>query len=152
APPMRNRPTSRNRTAAQCSGLASRFPPIPKNRRGRAFGLPPQSVSDGTPGRNFQLRISALRPPGADGKSASRHLLVGVDDLAPRGEPPPRVLLHVRDRLLEVFDAQRLSGDHRVERNAHHARLLAAVRIEYIELVDDAAQILLAGIAFADVE
>src|ERR1700752_3597469 len=41
--------------------------------------------------------------------------LVGVDDLAAGGEPNALVLLHLGKRALQVFDAQGLARDHRVE-------------------------------------
>src|SRR5262245_5296856 len=80
----------------------------------------------------------------------SHRALEGVDDLAAGGEPHARMLLHVGDRALQISDAQRLADDHRMQRNAHHPRLLAAVRMEGIELVDHRPEILLARVALAD--
>src|SRR5262249_4900302 len=82
----------------------------------------------------------------------SHRALVGVDDLTPGGEPHALALLHVSDCALQVFDAQGLADDHRMQRNAHDPRLLAAVGVQRIELIDHRAQILLAGVALADVE
>src|ERR1700750_2148712 len=78
--------------------------------------------------------------------------LVGVDDLASGCEPYPLTLLHVGDGALQVLDAKRLPDDHRMQRNAHDPRLLPAVGMQRIELIDDRAQILLARVAFAEKE
>src|SRR5205807_1472487 len=82
----------------------------------------------------------------------SHRTLIGVDDLASGGEPYALPLLHVGDGALQVLDTQRLAGDHRMQGNAHDPRLLAAVGVQRIELIDHRAQILLAGVALADVE
>jgi hypothetical protein len=39
-----------------------------------------------------------------------------------------------------------------MQRHPHHARVLAAIGVEDVELVDHRAKVLLAGIAFADIE
>src|SRR5262249_936662 len=76
--------------------------------------------------------------------------LVGVDDLAAGGEPDALPLLHVRDGALEIFDAQGLADDHWMQGNTHDTRLLVAVSVSRIELIDRRAQILLAGVTLAD--
>src|SRR6266545_4930862 len=73
---------------------------------------------------------------------------VGVDDFAAGGEPHALVLLHFGERTLEIFDAQGLPADHRMQGNTHHPRLLRAVGQELLELVHHGPEILLAGIAF----
>src|SRR5262249_42021676 len=65
----------------------------------------------------------------------SHRALVGVDDLTSGGEPHALALLHVSDGALQVFDAQGLADDHRMQRNAHDPRLLAAVGMQRIELI-----------------
>src|SRR3954451_19952655 len=82
----------------------------------------------------------------------SGHGLIGVYDLAAGRKPHPLVLLHVGYGALQISDAQRLTGDHGMQRHPHHARVLAAIGVEDVELVDHRAQVLLAGIAFADIE
>src|SRR5262249_21875586 len=82
----------------------------------------------------------------------SHRALVGVDDLTSGGEPHPLALLHVSDGALQVFDAKGLAGDHRMQRNAHDPRLLAAIGVQRIGLIDHRAEILLAGVALADEE
>src|SRR5262249_37933175 len=62
--------------------------------------------------------------------------LIGVDDLAAGGKPHGIALLHLGDRALQIFDAQRLAGDHGMERNAHDSRLLLAVGQQRLELID----------------
>ena len=62
------------------------------------------------------------------------------------------MFFHVRYGALQVLDSQRLAGNHRMQRNAHDPRLLAAVGVECIELVDNRPQILFAGVAFADIK
>src|SRR6266481_4750126 len=84
--------------------------------------------------------------------TASSHVLIGVDDFAPGSKPYALMLLHVRDGALEILDPQRLARDHGMQRNAHDARLLAAVGIERIELVDHGPEVLFARVALADVE
>jgi hypothetical protein len=87
----------------------------------------------------------------ASSPSANRiRALIGIDNLAPGGEPDALVLLDVSEGALEIFDAQRLSDDHRVKRNAHHSWLLRAVGVKRVELIDHGAKILLAGVAFSD--
>src|SRR5215467_9818483 len=76
---------------------------------------------------------------------SSRHSLIGVDDLAAGGKPHALVLLHVGDGALQIFDAQRLAGDHRMQGKAQHPWLLAAVGVERVELIDHRGEILLAG-------
>jgi hypothetical protein len=56
----------------------------------------------------FQLR-------GTAGVLAYRvHALIGVDDLAGGGKPDALMFFHVGDRLLQVFDSERLADEHRV--------------------------------------
>src|SRR5262245_50395385 len=74
---------------------------------------------------------------------------VSVDDFAAGREPGALLLLHLGERALEIFDAQRLPGDHRMQRNAHDPRLLSAVGEELLELIHHRAVVLLAGIALA---
>src|SRR5258705_7760015 len=85
-------------------------------------------------------------------RAASSDALIRLDDLAAGGEPHALVLLHVSDGALQIFDPQRLAGDHGMQRHAHHPRLLAAVGVEHVELVDHRPEILLAGVALADIE
>src|SRR4029450_5441254 len=75
--------------------------------------------------------------------SCSRRGLIGVNDLAAGGKPHALAFLHVGDGALEIFDAQRLAGDHRMQGHAQHPRLLAAVGVERVELIDNREQILL---------
>src|SRR6266849_6762947 len=84
--------------------------------------------------------------------TASSHILIGIDDFAPGCEPYALMLLHVREGALEIFDPQRLARDHGMQRNAHDTRLLAAVGIKRIELVEHGPEVLFARVAFADVE
>jgi His Kinase A (phospho-acceptor) domain/Histidine kinase-, DNA gyrase B-, and HSP90-like ATPase len=60
---------------------------------------------------------------------SSHRTLIRVDDFASGGEPHAFALLHVGDGALQVFDAQGLADDHRMQRNAHDPRLLAAVGV-----------------------
>src|SRR5215510_11225737 len=109
-------------------------------------------------GRRAHARASADRERARWQRSrllrcrTSHRALVGVDDLTPGGEPHALALLHVSDCALQVFDAQGLADDHRMQRNAHDPRLLAAVGVQRIELIDHRAQILLAGVALAEEE
>src|SRR5215831_10097677 len=91
-------------------------------------------------------------PPVYQSRSASDRALIGVDDLAPRREPYALVLFHVRDGALEIFDAQGLARYHGMQRHAHHARLLAAIGIKRVELVDHRPEILLARVTLADIQ
>ena len=75
--------------------------------------------------------ISPWRSPSAH---SGHGALVGVDADAPSGKPDALVPLHVRQRPLEVPDAERLADDHRVQRQAEHARLRRAVGLERVEL------------------
>src|SRR5437016_3177776 len=93
-------------------------------------------------------RAAAVKHPLSAGISA----LVGVDDLAAGGKPDALVLFDFSDGALQIFDAQGLAGDHRMQRNAHHPRLLLAVGVERLELIDHGAVILLPGVAFANIE
>src|SRR3954470_1930824 len=81
----------------------------------------------------------------------SRHGLIGVYDLAAGRKPHPLVLLPVGDGALQISVAQRLTGDNGTPRHTHPARVLAAIGVEDVELSDPRAQVLLAGIAFADI-
>ena len=54
----------------------------------------------------------------------------------PVANQTPLMLLHVRNGARKVFDPQRLAGNHGMEQNAHDPRLLEAVGIQRIELVD----------------
>src|SRR5215471_9844944 len=92
-----------------------------------------------------------VRRPRSRAESSHR-ALIGVDDLASGGEPDAWSLLHVGDGAFQVFDAQWLTADHWVQRNAHDPRVLAAVSVQRIELIDYSTQILLTGVALADVE
>src|SRR2546423_14073768 len=76
--------------------------------------------------------------------------LVGVDDLAAGGEPDALVFFDLGERALQILNAQRLAGDHRMQRNAHDPRLLLAVGVERLELIDHRPVILLAGVALSD--
>src|SRR4029077_15746303 len=93
--------------------------------------------------RELLVTLARMPRPTANDARSRRSLrrcwtlhraLVGVDDLAAGGEPDALPLLHVRDGALEIFDAQGLADDHRMQRNAHDTRLLAAVGVERIEL------------------
>ena len=56
-----------------------------------------------------------FRLHGTGGVLAYRvHTLIGVDDLADSGEPDALMFFHVGDRLLQVFDSERLADEHRV--------------------------------------
>src|SRR5260370_19435257 len=73
-------------------------------------------------------RLSALGARGAGVVPLSPRrgrLLIGVDDLAAGGKPDAVALLDVGERALEIFYAQRLAGDHRMQRDAQHLRLSA---------------------------
>ena len=74
--------------------------------------------------------------------------LIGVDDLTAGGKPDALMLFHLSESALQIFDPQRLAYDHRMERNAHDPRVLLAVGVERLELVDHGAVILLPGVAF----
>src|SRR6266849_2167491 len=84
--------------------------------------------------------------------AASSHILIGVDDFAPGCEPHALMLLHVRNGALEMFDPQRLARDHGMQRKAHDTRLLAAVGIKRIELVEHGPEVLFARVTLSDVE
>src|SRR5262249_403062 len=104
---------------------------------------------------NSQASGAAIRSVGSDPYTStptSSHILVCVDDLAPGRKPYALMLLHMRDGALEIFDPQRLARDHGMPRKAHDTRLLAAVGIKRIELVEHRPQILVARVALADVE
>ena len=62
------------------------------------------------------------------------------------------MLLHVRDGALEIIDPQWLARDHGMQWHAHDTRLLAAVGIKRIELVEHGSEVLFAGVTLAHVE
>jgi hypothetical protein len=62
-------------------------------------------------------------------RSRRRRALVRVDDLAAGRKPDLITLLHVRERAFEILNPQRLTSDHRMQRNAYHPRLLRTVGV-----------------------
>src|SRR5262245_59437470 len=81
-------------------------------------------------------RQALLRAARRESESNGRRAPVRIDDLAAGGKPDA-LLFHVRECPLEITAPQRLSGNHRVQRNAEHARLLRAVGVQRVELIDE---------------
>ena len=82
--------------------------PYSRRRVGIFFYEPPIKFPSSTVELLFQLR-------GTGGVLAYRvRLLIGVDDLAGGGKPDALMFFHVGDRLLQVFDSERLADEHRV--------------------------------------
>src|SRR5437763_16994781 len=98
--------------------------------------------------RGNDIAFRAARGP----LSARIRPLVSVDDLAASGKPDALVFFDLGQGALQILDAQRLAGDHRMQRNAHDPRLLLAVGVECLELVDHRPAILLGGVALSDKE
>src|SRR5262249_59674225 len=88
------------------------------------------------PKRWFDRRRSRSLADAPSALAGGMRALISVDDLTAGGEPNGIVLLHLGDGPLQIFDAQRLAGDHGMERNAHDSRLLLAVGQQRLELVD----------------
>src|SRR5207253_3582509 len=95
---------------------------------------------------------SSQNPLATAALPAGVRALVCVDDLAAGGKPDALVLFDFSDGALQIFDAQGLPGDHRMQRNAQNPRLLLAVGVERLELIDHRPVILLPGVAFSNKE
>ena len=81
-------------------------------------------VSSQGPGPRPSSLLSRARPRAYFFLANRIGALVGVDDLTAGGKPDAVVLLDVGEGALQIFDAQRLADDHRMQWNAHDPRLL----------------------------
>src|ERR1700694_1145581 len=73
-----------------------------------------------------RLAACAFVAPCSLAGGPSDRPLIGVDDLAAGGKPDALMAFDLGDRALQVFDAQRLARDHRMQRNAPDPRLFLA--------------------------
>ena len=120
--PAQLRIKARLDTTGQGGAVLEEFPSIKSLRTHRSL------LRRVEPSGNASRRSRVYAGRGLD-RSRLRRALVSVDDLAAGRKPDLIPLLDVGECALEIFDPQRLTSDHRMQRNAHHSRLLRAVGV-----------------------
>ena len=106
-----------------------RFPRRPPSRVDRRHPAGPPFSKVAEPLRCQRWTLPHTRRPPSSFLWCLRRALVSVDDLAAGRKPHLVPLLHVGECAFEIFDPQRLTSDHRMQRNAHHSGLLRAVGV-----------------------
>src|SRR5262245_43773633 len=91
--------------------------PMPSPAKGRTNW--PQS-STARANRISSASAAPILPCRARSESGLRHLLVGVDDLGALRQPHFLAALDVRQRLVEIFAAVRVTDQERVQADRHH--------------------------------
>src|SRR6267143_153534 len=135
-----------------------------ETRIASAIPVKKRRSADARPGDTITAAIDSSLSGTAASEAVPLHLfspdslrrgirtLVGVDDLAAGGKPDALLLFDFGEGALEIFDAQRLPDDHGMKRNSHDPRLLRAVGVKRLELIDHGPQILVPRIAFSNEE